>query len=175
MKAFVALAATAALGTSCRAMPGGSGKPPFEPFAPGQWRTPKGVVVNAPPSASHDWRVLIIQERPRQKKNPHWKVVPIGESGSLEMPAGSRYQCIYNPVAFRSWPNEHVSGVDRWELLRSVRCSSDGWATYSQATHVVTISGDGSSVVPAIDQTELSLHEIIDGQPVDSAVVLRSN
>ena len=150
-------------------------KPPLETFVPGEWRTPKGVVMNAPPASNRAWRVLALQESPRPKKNPHWKTIAIQDSGILEMPVGSHFQCLYNPVKFRSWPNEHVSSVAKWELMRSVRCSNDGWATYSQAIHVVTISGDGATVIPAIDQTELSLNETIDGKPVQSSIVLRAD
>jgi hypothetical protein len=173
VSASLALVAVGALAVGCRTAP--AGQAPFESFVPGAWQPPKGMLVKPPAAANHDWRVLMLQEEPRPKKNPHWKTIPIAQSGALEMPVGSHYKCIYNPVVFRPWPNEHVTEVLRWDLLRSVRCSDDDWATYSQATHVVTISGDGSSIVPAIDQTQLSLHEVIDGHPVDLAIVLRAD
>jgi hypothetical protein len=172
VSASLALVAAGALAAGCRKAP--AAQPPFETFAPGEWRTPKGVAIKAPEQSNRDWRVLMLQESPRPKKNPHWKTIPIAQSGALEMPVGSHYKCIYNPVMFRAWPNEHLTEVS-WDLMRSVRCSSDDWATYSQATHVVKISPDGSSVVPAIDQTQLSLHEVIDNHPVDIAIVLRAD
>ncbi len=173
MSASLAVVAAGVLAAGCRKAP--AGQPPIETFVPGEWRTPKGVAIKPPEQSNRDWRVLMLQESPRPKKNPHWKTIPIAASGALEMPAGSHFKCIYNPVTFRSWPNEHVTEVVRWDLMRAVRCSNDEWVTYSQATHVVTISGDGSSVVPAIDQTQLSLHEVIDGHPVDIALVLRAD
>ncbi|HVW26460.1 MAG TPA: hypothetical protein VHC69_13925 [Polyangiaceae bacterium] len=169
---WLAVAAAAVLAAACRKS---AGQAPLETFVPGEFRTPKNVVIKPPDASNRDWRILVLQEKPRQKKNPHWKTIPIAESGVLEMPEGSHYKCIYNPVAFRPWSNEHVNAVERWELLRSVRCSNDNWATYSEVIHVVTISGNGDSVVPAIDQTQLSLHEIISGHPVDIAVVLRAD
>jgi hypothetical protein len=116
--------------------------------------------------------VLPLQESPRPKKNPHWKIIPIAESGALEMPAGSHFQCIYNPVVFHPYGDER-GGMDRWELLRTVRCSNDGWVTYSQATHLVTIDPRGT-VTPASEQTELALHETIDGHPVQTTVILKT-
>lgn len=152
-----------------------SGKPPVETFAPGEFRTPKNVVIKVPAAADRAWRVLMLQEEPRPKKNPHWRTVKIAESGTIEMPAGSHFKCVFIPVSFRSWPNERLSGVDKWDLLRSVRCSADDWATYSEAIHLVSMSGDGASVVPNVSQTELGLHEVIDGHPVRITIALRAD
>jgi hypothetical protein len=153
-----------------------AGKPPAEVFSRGEFRTARGAVLKAPAAADRDWRVLMLQEEPRPKKNPHWRKIKIAESGMLEMPAaGSHFQCAFTPVSFRSWPNDNLSGIDKWDLLRSVRCSADGWTTYSQAIHVVSISGDGASVVPNVAQTELGLHEVIDGRSIDTTVVLRAD
>jgi hypothetical protein len=161
-----------AIAVACK---NGSGKPPIEAFASGEFRTPKGAIIKVPAAADRAWRVLMLQEEPRPKKNPHWRTIKIAESGTIEMPAGSHFKCIFNPVSFRSWPNDHLSGVDKWDLLRSVRCSSDGWATYSQAIHVVSISGDGASVVPNVVQTELNLYEVIDGTAVQLTIALRAD
>ncbi|HEX4339616.1 MAG TPA: hypothetical protein VH062_27100 [Polyangiaceae bacterium] len=173
-RAVVALAFACALPTACKKNEATPYKPPFEAFKPGEWKTPKGVVLKVPAIGNHDWRVLAFQERPRQKKNPHWKPIAVGESGLLEMPEGSHFRCLYEPVAFRPWPNEHL-GIDQWEVMRAVRCSNDGWATYSQAVHVVSVNGDGSKVVPSIAQTELTLVETIDGKVVQEALVLRAD
>lgn len=153
----------------------GGGNPPIETFSPGEFRTPKGALIKVPAVADRDWRVLTLQEDPRPKKNPHWRTIKVPDSGTIEMPAGSHFKCLFTPVSFRSWPNEHLSGVDKWDLLRSVRCSADGWATYSQIIHVVTISGDGASVVPDIAQTELGLHDVIDGKAVQTTIALRAD
>jgi hypothetical protein len=168
--------AVAALGSSgCRKPEMTWGKPPIVVFTPGEWRSPKGAVTPAPAVANHAWRVLVLQETPRPKKNPHWKTIPIEASGALELPPGSRYRCVYNPVAFRAPTNEQASGVERWELLRSIRCSNDGWATYAQAIHEIVISPDGRSIARSIDQTELGLHEVIAGVPTDYTIALRAD
>jgi hypothetical protein len=162
--------------TAAAACKNAGGKLPVEAFSPGEFRTPKGAIIKVPAAADHVWRVLMLQEDPRPKKNPHWRTIKIAESGALEMPAaGSHFKCVFTPVSFRSWPNEHLSGVEKWDLLRSVRCSADGWATYSQAIHLVTISGDGASVAPNVAQTELGLHEVIDGKVVETTVALRAD
>ncbi len=172
-KLNIALLGGLLLAVGCHKGGATPGKAPFEAFAGSQFRTPKNVVIEAPDPSKQDWRVMVLQEKPRPKKNPHWKTIPVGESGSLEMPAGSHFKCIYNPVLFRAWPNERVSAVVRWDLIRGVRCTSDEWSTYSQAQHVVSVSGDGSTVTSALEQTELNLHELIGGQPVDTTILLR--
>src|SRR4051794_18060838 len=88
-------------------------KPPLVAFKKGEWISPKGAITPAPAVAGHPWRVLMLQEVPRPKKNPHWKTIPVEASGDIELPAGSRYRCIYNPVEFRAPTNEQASGVER--------------------------------------------------------------
>ena len=112
---------------------------------------------------------------PRPKKNPHWKTIPIEASGDIELPAGSHYRCIYNPIEFRAPTNEKASGVEHWDLLRNVRCSNDGWATYVQAIHEIIISPEGTSIARSIEQTELGLHEVINGVSIDYTIALRAD
>lgn len=175
MSAAVVMAAAGLLTCGCSKRDVEWGNPPLVPFKVGEWRSPKGVVLPAPPAANHPWRVLMLQESPRPKKNPHWKTIPIEASGALDMPPGSHFRCIYNPVEFRTPMNEQFSGVEHWDLVRTVRCSTDGWATYAQAIHQVIISPDGKSISRSIEQTELGLHEVINGVPIDYTVALRAD
>jgi hypothetical protein len=170
---FVALAFAGLVCGGCHKA--ATANPPFEAFKPGEWRAPRGTIIGAPPAANRAWRVLMLQEQPRPKKNPHWQTIPVGASGNIEMPAGSHFRCIYNPVTFRTWDDEHLTGPTKWDLLRTVRCSSDGWATYSQAIHVVSMNPSGSQVTPRSDQTELGLHDVIDGHDVQITIALRGD
>jgi hypothetical protein len=170
---FVLAAALPLAALACKSEYRRVGELPFEEFKAGEWKSPKGKVITTPEPANAPWRIMVIQEQPRQKKNPQWKTVAVSQSGELEMPERSSYRCIYNPVVFRPWQDEYLRGVERWDVIRGVRCSSDGFRTYSEALHVKVVSGDGSQVVNATPQTELSLHDIIRGKPVRITVIVR--
>jgi hypothetical protein len=150
------------------------GKPPFEPFVPGEWHSPKGdVVAHAPEAAAHPWRVLMLQDSPRPKKNPRFAPIPIEASGELEMPKGSRWRCLYNPVSFRPETDEHMKEVESWELLRATRCSSDGWRTYTQSLYSIKYGPDGAVLARSSEQSELYLTDTVGGQPLQMTIILR--
>jgi hypothetical protein len=149
------------------------GDAPFEAYKPGEYVTGKGKKLTPPEIVDAPWRVMVIQEQPRQKKNPQWKVVAPNQSGFLDMPDRSSFKCLYNPVVYRPWGDEYMKSVETWDVIRGVRCSNDGFRTYSEALHVKVVSGDGSKVVNAIPQTQLSLHDVIRGKPVEITIILR--
>lgn len=150
------------------------GKLPFEPFVPGEWRSPKGDVVTHPPeAATHPWRVLMLQDSPRPKKNPRFTPINTGASGELEMPKGSHWRCLYNPVSFRPESDELMRGVETWELLRNTRCSSDGWRTYSQSLYSIKYGPDGAVLAKSSEQSELYLADVVGGEPLQMTIILR--
>jgi hypothetical protein len=170
-----------AFGGGCRRLRGGRAAyvpplpPPFEVWKPGAWRSFKGATAKPPEVTEHPWRVLMLQQDPRPKKNPRWQTIPITESGLLEMPAGTSFLCLYNPVLFRATTDEHMMAVAKWDMLRTVRCTTDGWHTYSEAVHSVAVSPDGQTVTKSVDQTELYLHDTLHGKPLEMTVILRSD
>jgi hypothetical protein len=168
---FVALAlALAAPG--CKATPF---EPPFEKFEPGVWKGPKGASVPAPDAANTPWRVMVLQEQPRPKKNPLWKKIPVAESGYLEMPERSSFKCLYNPAVYRPAADEFLKGVEVWEVLRGVRCSNDGFRTYTEALFVKPVNGDGTYVPRKGAQAELSMIDLIMGKRVRITILLRAD
>lgn len=150
-------------------------KPPLEAFVQGEYRpflTPK-TVLTPPPSASADWRVMAMQVEPRQAKNPQWKKIPITSAGELEMPPGSSFHCIYNPVKYRAAGDDSMKGVEAWELIRYVYCSSDGWQTRSSAGLRVVVDAQGQLLSKSGDQAQLDLDERISGRPTHHSILLR--
>jgi hypothetical protein len=146
---------------------------PVEAFQAGEWKSPKGEVFRPPQVASETWRVKVMQEIPRQKKNPRWRTLKIDEAVDLEMPPGTRYRCLVNPVRFRPWEDEISSKVIKWDLIRSVRCSSDGWRTYSELVHGVSMGGGGETPSPISRQGELYLHDWVDGKRSQITVLVQ--
>lgn len=165
------------LAVALGALPGCQGshfEPPIDKHEPGVWKGPKGSVT-APEAATTPWRVMVLQEQPRPKKNPLWKKIPAEESGFLEMPERSSYQCLYNPVFYRPTPDEFMKGVEAWEVLRGVRCSNDGFRTWSEALFSKVVGGDGSYVPKKGAQAELTLSDLIMGKRVRITILLRAD
>ena len=167
------LFATLALAFAAPGCKGKSFEPPFEKFEPGVWKAPKGTTVAAPEVANGPWRVMVLQEDPRPKKNPLWKKIPASESGFLEMPERSSFQCLYNPVVFRPTPDEMMRGVEFWEVLRGVRCSNDGFRTHTEALFPKVVLGDGTYVPKKGAQAELTMNDLIMGKRVRITIILR--
>lgn len=147
---------------------------PLEAFEKPEYRAPVGGQAFTPPAAAlAGWRVLMLQVEPRPKKNPQWTDVSAGASGELEMPAGSAFRCIYNPAKFRGAGDESMKGLEAWDVIREVRCSNDGWRTYSSAGLKVVYDGEGKVLTRSGDQAELALFETISGRPTKISVLLK--
>lgn len=146
---------------------------PVETFKPGEWKSFKGAVFHPPESANHPWRVMMLQESPRPKKGPRWTTLPIEQSGEIEMPQGSRFRCLYNPVTFRAIQDEGMASVEQWDVIRGVRCSADSFRTYAQALFLVSYAQDGKLLKRSGDQAELYLHDRVEGQPLEVTIMLK--
>jgi hypothetical protein len=164
--------AASLLGVGCGRFKGRP-EPPTEAFVAPEWKSFKGVVFQPPQAANHPWRVITLQEWPRPKKTPHWRVVKREEAPELEMPERSRFRCIVNPVVYRVVEDEVPLKPQGWTLLRTVRCSSDGWRTYSQAAYSEFVGQDGTPGDRSGRQAELYLHDVIDGKGVEITMILR--
>lgn len=148
-------------------------KAPIEPFVAPEWKSFKGAVFHPPEIASHPWRVMTLQEKPRPKKNPHFRTVKAEEGTELEMPQGSRFRCLVNPVDFKVVTEEIPLKPEGWSLLRSLRCSNDGWQSWSQAVITQYFGQDGTKGEQSARQAELYLRDVIAGKPTDITMVLR--
>lgn len=168
---LLALCAACVVSGGCRRFSGH--KAPLETFTKGQFRTRKGAIVTPPEAANKPWRVLALQVEPRPVKNPRWSSIAIEASGSLEMPEKSTFECVYTPVKFEAAWDETMDGVDEWKVLREIRCSNDGWITYSGAGLGMSYDREGKLQFRSADQAELELSEVIRGRPTKISILLR--
>ena len=146
---------------------------PFTKYQPGEFKPVTGDPIHPPEAALRAWRVLPLQEKPRPRKNPRWMPASVDRAFGLRMPEGSHFLCLLNPVEFRAVPEESMMAVERWELLRPVRCSSDGWHTVAQSAFSISYAQDGTPGTRSGTQSELYLAETIHGEKVDITVLLR--
>lgn len=175
--ALAGLLALSLLATSCgrlkrRGAPAPQPKP-VEVYKPGEWKSPQGTVFTPPEVAKETWRVMVVQTVPRQNKNPRWKKLQIDEAVDLEMPPGTRFRCLVNPVRFRPWENEIASHVIKWDLIREIRCSNDGWNTYTELVHGVSMGGKGEAPTPTSRQAELFLYDHVEGKRSQITVLMK--
>jgi hypothetical protein len=90
------------------------------------------------------------------------------------LPAGSAWKCIYNPVRFVAQTDRDDERVTGWAVGRNVRCTTDGWATYVEGAHGVTVTLDGKRA-PMSPQMELYLRDRIGEKLAEISVVMRSD
>lgn len=155
---------------------GAGGTAPFEAFVPGEYRPPiKAPVVPAPDGLKKPWRVEMRQTDPLPFKTPTWKSIPFDRAGELEMPAGSAFRCLYNPVRIQGTSDESYKQVTSWLVLREVWCSSDGWRTHSATALAVLYDGSGAPVRGLGDQADLVLSEVIAGRATTISILLRAD
>jgi len=167
------------VGACGRLRPGGAagnGKAPFETFVPGEYRPPiQAPAVPAPEGLKKPWRVEMLQTDPRPFKNPQWKTIPIEAAGELEMPVGSTFRCLYNPLKIQGTSDESLKEATGWHAAREVWCSNDGWRTHSATGLIVRYDAKGTPVRGMDDQAELVLFEVIRGRPTRISILLRAD
>jgi hypothetical protein len=171
------LAVVVVASTGCRRHRGGGNaaplKPPIDAYVAPEWKSFKGNVFHPPDAANHPWRVMTLQEKPRPKKNPLWRTLKPDEGVELDMPAGSRFRCVASPVDFQVVLEEIPRAPEGWSLLRTLRCSNDGWRTWSQAAISEFYDQEGKPGEKSSRQAELNLRDVIAGKPVDITMLLR--
>jgi hypothetical protein len=121
--------------------------PPAVAFTvPAPWRsaTDPPEVVTPPDLASETWRVFVNQFQPIQRETPLWHPLPASESVTVAMPKGSAYRCIVTPLAIRADANDFGTKLEAWILKRELRCSVDGWRSWTVHPHEVRLLRDGT-------------------------------
>jgi len=175
------LAACAAV-AACDGASGSARQPaPVEPpiarfVAPATWHPTwgKGPAVEPPDLDGETWRVFVNQFEPIQRETPAWQALPARAAVELKMPPGSRHRCVVSPLEVVAQPDDFGAKLEHWLLVRTMVCSSDGFASWSSYPHRVALGTDGSRRV--ITHTDALLHEHEkDGSARESAVTLRSD
>lgn len=173
----VRVVALSLVGSACgKLRASANGKPPLEAFTPPEYRSPvEALAIPAPDGLKKPWRVEMLQTDPRPFKNPRWKTIPIEAGGEIEMPAGSGFRCLYNPLRTQASADESMKVVVSWHTAREVWCSNDGWRTHSATGLIVHYDAGGTPVRGVGDQAELVLFEVIQGRPTKISILLRAN
>lgn len=151
-------------------------EPPAGKLVFSPWKPPrKGIEPVAPPkSLLETWRVFVNQNKPRQKKNPRWKKLPPKESVMLDMAPDGSYRCLVTPLEVVGRPTEDLDALDAWVLTRNLRCSSNGWKTWTESPHIVIVRPDGERQA-VLEHTDVFLRERIGGEVRETVLILRSD
>lgn len=160
------VAAAAVIG--CKEEP----SPPLDPFDVEHALPPKpGQPAPKPPAkALAPWRVWINQEKPRQKKNPHWRPYEAKTAAMLDIAEDGKWRCLVTAARLFASYDEHAS-IREWTASRRVRCSVDGWKTYVESYVRSGFRPDGTPTV-ADPPAPLYLHDVVNGQARSTVVVL---
>jgi len=146
----------------------------FEPPRAWQSKSPGVPPVQPPEPSEETWRVLVSQNRPLQSKTPHWQAVPATRTVELEMPEASVFSCVVPPLQITSESNTFGTRLDAWNLARSLRCSADGFRTWTEAVHHARRLPDGTR--ESGPNTGVLLRERAgDGSAREISVLLRSD
>jgi len=149
---------------------------PTRPFVPPLAFEPagdRGEAIPPPDLAQETWRALVNRHRPHQKKTPHWQPLPATETVELQMPSGSRYRCVVNPVEVTAKSDDFNSKLEAWTLMRTMLCSSDDFASWTEYGHRLRIAPDGSRQV--LHDSEALLRERSTETTSETVVRIRSH
>jgi hypothetical protein len=150
--------------------------PTFAFVAPQAWHSRKpGVPIVEPPDLGEEvWRVLVNRTQPLQAKTPLWQRLIASQTVELEMPPDSKFRCLVPPLQVDSEINAFGTKLKAWLLTRPVRCSSDGWQSWTESTHRVRKLPDASRELA--EDTGLLLREWdASGAVRETFVLLRSD
>jgi hypothetical protein len=131
---------------------------------------PGAAPPSVPEGALGPFRVWINQETPRQKKTPEWRSFGAKEGLLLDLAADGKWRCLLNPVHLLGRLDDKRT-ADHWTASRTLRCSSDGWATYVEALVRVGYQRDGK-LDEADPRSALYLEDTVGGHRRVTAVVL---
>jgi hypothetical protein len=123
---------------------------PREPFvAPEAWhsRMGKPQTIEPPALANETWRVFVNQSKPIQFKTPRWIPLPAQDNVEPEMPEGSTFRCLVTPLQIATDANDFGTKLKAWVLTRTLRCSADGWHSWTEYPHTVRVAPDGTRTV----------------------------
>lgn len=153
------------------------GAPPAVAFvAPEPWQSTRAgsAPLSPPDPARETWRALASQNEPLQKKTPHWQPLPAERTVELAMPEGSAHRCVVGPLQVTAEADDFGRELHAWVLARTLTCSSDDFAHWTEHHHVVHVRPDGTREVATEGGVLLRTREATGGVR-QSFVMLRAD
>jgi hypothetical protein len=146
---------------------------PSAPFVPPEPWQPRGEgePIAPPDLEAETWRIQVNQYRPHQRKTPHWQPLPAAQALELQMPPGSGYRCLVQPIEVAPDANDFGTKLRAWLLTRRFVCSSDGFGSWTEYGLSVRLGTDGARDVRF--QSDALLRERVGGVTRETKVVLR--
>jgi hypothetical protein len=136
---------------------------PHVPFvAPQPWRSqnaPKVTTVAPPDLAAETWRALVTQNRPLQAPTPRWQALPAADNVELAMQPGVRFRCLVTAVDVAPEADDFNRKLKAWVLTRKLRCSGDGWRSWTEYPHRVRLVKDGTREATVVAEALLREHD----------------
>lgn len=139
---------------------------------PFQLSTPGAAPIAPPDLSKETWRAFVNQYSPHQKKTPKWQPLPASERVELAMPPQSRFRCVVQPVSVTPLANDFSTVFKGWSLLRTMQCSSDGFATWTEYAHRARMLPNGTHEVEF--DSEALLREHNGEHPRETVVRMRT-
>jgi hypothetical protein len=136
--------------------------PPRTTFvAPQPWQSQgKDKITVAPPDlAQETWRALVTQSRPLQAPTPLWQPLPATDNVELTMQSGVRFRCLVTAVEVAPDADDFNRKLSAWVLTRSLRCSGDGWRSWTESPHSVRLLQNGTRETSAAAGALLREHD----------------
>jgi hypothetical protein len=129
--------------------------------APQPWQSQgeEKVTVAPPDLAQETWRALVTQFRPLQAPTPLWQPLPATDNVELAMQPGVRFRCLVTAVEVAPDADDFNRKLSAWVLTRSLRCSGDGWHSWTESRHSVRLLQDGTRETSAAAGALLREHD----------------
>ncbi|HMI93667.1 MAG TPA: hypothetical protein VK509_19975 [Polyangiales bacterium] len=137
--------------------------PPNVAFvAPQPWQSQnkQPVTTVAPPDlAAETWRALVTQNHPLQAPTPRWQALPAADNIELAMQPGVRFRCLVTAVEVVPEADDFNRKLKAWALTRRLRCSGDGWRSWTEYPHHVRLLQDGTRETTSVAEALLREHD----------------
>jgi hypothetical protein len=119
------------------------------------------------------WRIFVERDAPLQRRTPRWQALPAERAVQVTMPAPSRFECHVTPAEVTAVTDDYATELRGWRILRSLVCSRDGFASWTQHPHRVRVelSGEREVEIP----THAYLRERIGDAEHHIRIILRSD
>lgn len=166
-------------GARAKTLPGAGAQLPIAPFAPPLPFRPRdlqggGTELVAPPDlAQETWRIFVERDEPLQRPTPRWQALPANRAVEVAMPAPSAFECHVTPAEVTPVTNDYGTELRGWTILRSLLCSRDGFASWTQHPHRLRIDRNGERRVEIA--THAYLRERVDEATHAIRIILRSD
>jgi len=153
-------------------------EPPVQDFqAPKPWVPTWGddkTPVEPPDMHAETWRVFVEQSEPLQTKTPHWQKLPADQAVEVQMPEGSRFRCLAQPVTVAPSTNDFGSSLKGWIMSRDVYCSADDWASWQIYPQRDFLAANGERESKLLTQANLRERKAA-GKVYETVVITRSD